>query len=49
MAVRADSSTWRASVWPLIVEPSEGRFAFAARIALTCTLVAIFSGNLHNS
>jgi multidrug resistance protein MdtO len=43
MAVRANSGIRWASVWPLIAEPSPGRLAFAARIALTCTLVAIFA------
>ncbi len=43
MAVRADRGIRWASVWPLIAEPSPGRLAFAARIALTCTLVAIFA------
>jgi multidrug resistance protein MdtO len=41
MAARADSSIRWASVWPLIAEPSLGRLAFAARIALICILVAI--------
>jgi multidrug resistance protein MdtO len=41
MAARADSGIRWASVWPLILEPSPARLAFAARIALTCTLVAI--------
>jgi multidrug resistance protein MdtO len=43
MAVHADSGIRWASVWSLITEPSPGRLAFAARIALTCTLVAIFA------
>ncbi len=43
MAVRADSGIRWASVWPLITDPSPGRLAFAARLALICTLVAIFA------
>ena len=43
MAARADSGIRWASVWPLIAEPSPGRLAFAARIALICMLVSIFA------
>ena len=43
MAVRADSGIRWASMWRLIAEPSPGRLAFAARLALICTLVAIFA------
>jgi len=41
MAVRADSGIRWQSVWQLITEPSPGRLAYAARIALICMLVAI--------
>ena len=41
MAVRADSGIRWQSVWQLIAEPSPGRLAYAARIALICMLVAI--------
>jgi multidrug resistance protein MdtO len=41
MAVRADSGIRWQSVWQLIAETSPGRLAYAARIALICTLVAI--------
>ena len=41
MAVRADSGIRGQSVWQLIAEPSPGRLAYAARIALICMLVAI--------
>jgi multidrug resistance protein MdtO len=43
MALPADSRARGSSVWPLITEPSPGRLAFAARIALICTLVAVFA------
>src|SRR5215470_450063 len=43
MAPRADSSDKNSSVWQLITEPSPGRLAFAARLALICTLVAVFA------
>jgi len=43
MAVRADSGIQWASLWPLIVESSPHRLAFAARIGLICTLVTIFA------
>jgi multidrug resistance protein MdtO len=43
MALRADSSVKDSSVWQLITEPSPGRLAFAARLALICTLVAVFA------
>ncbi|MEI9979175.1 MAG: FUSC family protein [Edaphobacter sp.] len=43
MAVRADSGIRWASVWRLLGEPSPGRLAFAARLALICTLVTIFA------
>src|SRR5215471_6424954 len=41
MALRANSSVKDSSVWQLITEPSPGRLAFAARLALICTLVAV--------
>src|SRR5215471_14995399 len=40
MALRADSVS-HPSLWRLITEPSPGRLAFAARLALICTLVAV--------
>ncbi|WP_263359060.1 FUSC family protein [Acidicapsa ligni] len=43
MATRADSGIRWASVWQLIADPAPGRLAFAARLALICTLVAIFA------
>ncbi len=43
MVLRADSSIKDLSVWRLITEPSPGRLAFAARLALICTLVAVFA------
>ena len=43
MALRADSSIKDLSVWRLITELSPGRLAFAARLALICTLVAVFA------
>jgi multidrug resistance protein MdtO len=43
MAVRADSVTPTASVWQLLTESTPGRLAFAARLALICTLVAVFA------
>jgi multidrug resistance protein MdtO len=43
MAVRADSSVPAFSRWHLVAEPSPGRLAFAVRLALICTLVAIFA------
>src|SRR5215472_14087627 len=43
MALRADSSVKDSSVWQLITEASAGRLAFAARLALICTLVAVFA------
>src|SRR5215469_4293953 len=43
MALRADSSVKDSSVWQLITETSPDRLAFAARLALICTLVAIFA------
>ena len=43
MAVRADSGASGASFWQLITEATPGRLAFAARLALICTLVAIFA------
>src|SRR5215471_1626773 len=43
MALRADNRLKGSSVWHLITEPSPGRLAFAARLALTCTLVAVFA------
>src|SRR5215471_19025515 len=43
MALRANSSVKDSSVWQLITEPSPGRLAFAARLALICTLVAVFA------
>ena len=43
MALRADNSVNDSSIWHLITEPSPGRLAFAVRLALICTLVAVFS------
>jgi multidrug resistance protein MdtO len=43
MALRADSSIKNSSVRRLITEFSPGRLAFAARLALICTLVAVFA------
>ena len=43
MALRADNSVNDSSVWHLITEPSPGRLAFAVRLALICTLVAVFA------
>lgn len=43
MAARADSSVKDSSLWHLMMEPSPGRLAFAARLALICTLVAVFA------
>jgi multidrug resistance protein MdtO len=43
MVARADNGIRWTSVWSLIVEPAPSRLAFAARVALTCTLVAIFA------
>lgn len=43
MAVRADSSVPDPSLWHLITEPSPGRLTFALRLALICTLVAVFA------
>jgi len=43
MAVRADNGAPGASVWQLIAEATPGRLAFAVRLALICTLVAIFA------
>jgi multidrug resistance protein MdtO len=43
MALRADNAITGSSVWHLITEPSPGRLAFAARLALICTLVAVFA------
>jgi multidrug resistance protein MdtO len=42
MVVRADRVPDR-SVWHLITEPSPGRLRFALRLALICTLVAVFA------
>jgi multidrug resistance protein MdtO len=42
MALRADSVS-HPSFWRLITEPSPGRLAFAVRLALICTLVAMFA------
>src|SRR5215470_6249604 len=42
MARRADSVS-HPSRWHLVTEPSPGRLAFAVRLALICTLVAIFA------
>lgn len=42
MAPRADSVS-HPSLWHLITEPSPGRLAFAVRLALICTLVAVFA------
>jgi outer membrane protein TolC/uncharacterized membrane protein YccC len=43
MVVRADSGVPDSSVWHLLTEPSPGRLAFATRLALICTLVAVFA------
>src|SRR5215475_424039 len=43
MARRADRSVSDSSVWHLITEPSSGRLTFAVRLALICTLVAVFA------
>ncbi len=43
MAVRANSSIKVSSVWSLLTEATPGRLAFAARLALICTLVAVFA------
>ena len=43
MAVRANSSLKDSSVWHLVTEATPGRLAFAARLALICTLVAVFA------
>ena len=42
MALRAGSIS-PPSLWHLITEPSPGRFTFAVRLALICTLVAMFA------
>jgi multidrug resistance protein MdtO len=41
MAVLADDVVRPPSIWHLITDPSLGRLAFAARLALICALVAI--------
>src|SRR5215470_16051119 len=43
MALRANSSIKAPSVWHLLTEATPGRLAFAARLALICTLVAVFA------
>ena len=43
MALHADNSFKDSSIWRLITEPSPGRFTFALRLALICTLVAVFA------
>jgi multidrug resistance protein MdtO len=43
MALRADNAITGSSVWHLITQPSPGRLAFSARLALICTLVAVFA------
>jgi multidrug resistance protein MdtO len=43
MALRANSSVKDSSVWHLITEASPDRLALAARLALICTLVAVFA------
>lgn len=43
MALRANSGIPDSSVWHLLTVPSPGRLAFAARLALICTLVAVFA------
>jgi multidrug resistance protein MdtO len=43
MGPRADRELRGASLYRLIVDPSPGRFAFALRLALICTLVAVFA------
>jgi len=42
MALRADSVS-SPSFWHLVTQPSPGRFTFAVRLALICTLVAVFA------
>src|SRR5262249_33970299 len=42
MALRAESVS-HPSLWRLLTEPSPGRLAFAVRLALVCTLVAVFA------
>src|SRR5215831_1681459 len=42
MALRAESVS-HPSLWRLLTEPSPGRLAFAVRLALICTLVAMFA------
>ena len=43
MAPRANSSVKDSSLWHLVTKASPGRLAFAARLALICTLVAVFA------
>ena len=43
MALRANSSAKGPPVWQLLAQVSAGRLAFAARLALICTLVAVFA------
>jgi len=43
MALRADNGVSDSSMWHLLTEPSPGRLAFAARLALICTVVAVFA------
>jgi multidrug resistance protein MdtO len=41
MALNADKPLGLRSIWELVIEPSRERFAFALRLAIICTLVAI--------
>jgi multidrug resistance protein MdtO len=43
MAAPADKGDRSGSLFQLIIDPSPGRLAFAARLALICTLVAVFA------
>jgi multidrug resistance protein MdtO len=43
MALRAESSTRNPSLWNLITAASPRRLPFAVRLALICTLVAVFA------
>src|ERR1700689_5499028 len=44
MALNADEGPGLRSIWELVIEPSRGRLAFALRLAIICTLVAIVAG-----
>ncbi len=41
MALNANKGPGLGSIWELVIEPSTGRLAFALRLAIICTLVAI--------